>query len=215
MLPLAEQVLLLLLDQRRGEFLPVGKFVLARAMVGAVLMDLAFANRIDTDTTSLWAVDRTPTGNPLFDGVLERVAGSETTEPANAWIKILSEVEADRIRERALAALVERGILKIREEKKLWVFQSRRYVMVDDRTSRDAKLRVMNVLLSDEIPDPQDIALVCLTDVCGILRVVFDDREIERITPRLKQIRKMDLIGREMIEQLTVWKLGSKGQVDA
>ncbi len=214
MLPLGEQILLLLLDERRGEFEPIGKYVLARAMVGAVLMDLAFANRIDTDTTSLWVVDRTPTGNPLFDSVLERVAGSATTEPASAWIKTLSEEQADRIRERALAGLVQRGILMIREEKKLWVLQSRRYSTIDDTAGRDAKLRLMNVLFSDQIPDPQDIALVCLTDVCGILRVVFEDREIERIAPRLKQIRMMDLIGREMIAELAVWKLGSNRPVD-
>ena len=72
----------------------------------------------------------------------------------------------------------------------------------------------MNVLFSDQIPDPQDIALVCLTDVCGILRVVFEDREIERIAPRLKQIRMMDLIGREMIAELAVWKLGCNRPVD-
>ncbi len=183
-------------------------------MVGAVLMDLAFANRIDTDTTSLWVVDRTPTGNPLFDSVLERVAGSATTEPASAWIKTLSEEQADRIRERALAGLVQRGILMIREEKKLWDLQFRRYSTIDDTAGRDAKLRLMNVLFSDQIPDPQDIALVCPTDVFGILRVVFEDREIERIAPRLKQIRMMDLIGREMIAELAVWKLGSNRPVD-
>ena len=92
--------------------------------------------------------------------------------------------------------------------------QSRRYSTIDDTAGRDAKLRLMNVLFSDQIPDPQDIALVCLTDVCGILRVVFEDREIERIVPRLKQIRMMDLIGREMIAELAVWKLGSNRPVD-
>ena len=49
------------------------------------------------------------------------------------------------------------------EEKKLWVLQSRRYSTIDDTAGRDAKLRLMNVLFSDQIPDPQDIALVCLT----------------------------------------------------
>ena len=42
MLPLSEQILVLLLDEKREEFLPIGKYFLARALVGAVLMDLAF-----------------------------------------------------------------------------------------------------------------------------------------------------------------------------
>ena len=214
MLPLAEQMLVLLLDEEREEFLPIGKYSLARALVGAVLMDLAFANRIDTDTESLMVLDRTPTGNSLMDTVLERIVGSETTESASAWIEILSEEEADRIRERALNGLVESGILEVREKTKLLVFPSRRYVMIDRTSGRDAKLRIMNVLFSDLIPDPRDVALVCLVDACGILRTVFEAREIERVMPRIELIRKMDLIGREMNAQLAVWKLGYKRPAD-
>ena len=214
MLPLADQVLVLLLDEERGDFLPIGKYTLARALVGAVLMDLAFANRIDTDTESLMVLDRTPTGNPLLDSVLERVAGSETTKAAYAWIEILSEEEVNRIRERVLAGLVERGVLEVREKRKLGIFPSRRYVMIDKASGRDAKLRIMNVLFSDLIPDPRDVALVCLADACGILRTVFEAREIERVMPRIELIRKMDLIGREMIAQLAVWKLGYKRPAD-
>ena len=214
MLPLADQVLVLLLDEEREDFLPIGKYALARALVGAVLMDLAFANRIDTDTESLMVLDRTPTGNPLLDSVLERVAGSETTKAAYAWIEILSEEEVNRIRERVLAGLVERGVLEVREKRKLGIFPSRRYVMIDKASGRDAKLRIMNVLFSDLIPDPRDVALVCLADACGILRTVFEAREIERVMPRIELIRKMDLIGREMIAQLAVWKLGYKRPAD-
>ena len=214
MLPLAEQILVLLLDEQRGEFLPVSKFALARVLIGAILMDLAFASRIDTDTASLMIIDRTPTGNPLFDSVLERVGASETTKSAYAWIEILSEEEADKIRERALAGMVERGILEIREARKLWVFKSRRYFTTEHTIDRDTKLRIMNVLYSDQIPDPRDIALVCLADACGILSAVFEAREIERIMPRIDLINKMDLIGREMIGQLAVWKLGYKRPAD-
>ena len=214
MLPLAEQVLVLLLDEEREEFLSIGKYSLARALIGAVLMDLAFANRIDTDTESLMVLDRTPTGNPLMDSVLERIVGSETTESASAWIEILSEEEADRIRERALNGLVESGILEVRKKTKLLVFPSRRYVMIDKASGRDAKLRIMNVLFSDLIPDPRDVALVCLADACGILRTVFEARVIERVMPRIELIRKMDLIGREMNAQLAVWKLGYKRPAD-
>ena len=214
MLPLAEQILVLLLDEQRGEFIPISKYALARALIGAILMDLAFASRIDTDTASLMIIDRTPTGNPLFDSVLERVGGSETTKSAYAWIEILSEEEADNIRERALAGMVERGILEIREARKLWVFKSRRYFMTEHTIDRDTKLHIMNVLYSDQIPDPRDVALVCLADACGILSAVFEAREIERITPRIELIRKIDLIGREMIRQLAVWKLGYKRPAD-
>ena len=53
-------------------------------------------------------------------------------------------------------------------------------------------------MLSDDIPDPRDIALLSLVDACQILPELFPDREIEQIAPRIQQLRKMDLIGREV-----------------
>lgn len=215
MLTLAEQILILLFDEERREFLSIGKYTLVRAMVAAVLMDLAFANRIDTDTERLLVLDREPTGNPLMDSVLERIAHSQGTKSASRWIEILAEEEVNTIRQRALDGLVERGFLKVQKEMRLLVFPSRRYAIVDISTARDAKLRIMNVLFSDVIPEPQDVSLVCLADACGILRTVFDVREIERIMPRIELMHKMDLIGREMIAQLSVWKLGYRRRPQA
>ena len=67
-----------------------------------------------------------------------------------------------------MASLVERGILERREEKFLWVFRARRYPMVDGKVEREAKRRIADVLFSDEIPDPRDVALICLADACEI-----------------------------------------------
>ena len=91
-----------------------------------------------------------------------------------------------------------RGILERREEKFLWVFRSRRYPMIDGKAEREAKKRIADVLFTDEIPHPRDVALICLADACGILRAVFEEREIKRVAPRIELLRKMDLIGREM-----------------
>lgn len=70
-------LLLLLLDEEEGIFQSVGKNTLELAMAGAVLMELAFADRIDTDLEHLMVIDRAPTGNPLLDDVLERIAQGE------------------------------------------------------------------------------------------------------------------------------------------
>ena len=67
MLTFTEEILLLLLDDKDGSFVPIPKVNLGCAIGGAVLMDLAFAYRIDTDPESLVVNDRTPTGNPILD----------------------------------------------------------------------------------------------------------------------------------------------------
>ena len=203
MLTFYEEIMVLLLHDENGTFLPVSEHTLNRALTGAVLMDLAFANRIDTDPQRLTVIDSSPTGDPLLDRTLARIAGEEAASDSRTWIEALSAEEASAeqaltIRSAALDKLVERGVLERREEKFLWVFRSRRYPTIDGRVEQEAKKRIADVLFSDEIPDPKDVALICLVDSCNILQTIFSKREIGRAGPRIEQLRKMDLIGREM-----------------
>jgi hypothetical protein len=197
MLTFAEEMLLLMLDDD-GVFLPTRGGAVEHVLAGAVLMDLAFANRIDTDPEQLVSLDRTPTGNPILDRVLARITNSDETKDTRGWIETLAGQGTTEIRQQALASLIERGILESQDEKFLWVFRARRYPTIDGRVEREVKLRIADVLLSDDTPDPRDVAMICLVDACDFLRDIFSARELERATPRIKQLRKMDLIGREV-----------------
>ena len=102
---------------------------------------------------------------------------------------------------------MERGILRREEDRFLWVFQSRRYPVVDGEAEREVKLRIMEVLFGNEIPDPRDIVLICLADSCGILRELLSARELERATQRIDEVRKLDLIGQAVSK--AVWDIQS------
>ena len=103
-------------------------------MTGSVLMELAFADRLDTDLERVTILDRAPIGDPLLDRVLERIAHDVQTNDTKAWIETLSVEETAAIQEHALASLTQRGILR-REEKRLfqetvkhlWVFRPPRH----------------------------------------------------------------------------------------
>ena len=80
--------------------------------------------------------------------------------------------------------------------------------MVDGKAEREVKLRIMGVLFSDEIPDPRDVVIICLVDACHIFRELLSKRELEQATPRIEQVRKLDLIGQAMaqaIRDIEVW----------
>ena len=206
MITFAEETLALLLDDKTGAFLPIGKYALEHALVGGVLMDLAFADRIDTDPEQLIIIDASPTGNAMLDGVLQRIGSSEKTRDTAAWLEIISEEQGESIQEQAIDSLVERGVLERKEEKYLWVFRARRYPMIDGELQREARQRVVGVLFSGDIPDPRDIALICIADACGLLKTVFGEKELDDVAARLDQLRRMDLIGRELITQLSAWR---------
>ena len=111
MLRFAEEILLLLLDENRGDLTPVPGWSLSCALAGAMLMDLALENRIDTDLEQLMLVDATPLGDDLLDPVLAEIAQSERTHPARFWVEHFA-AQADDLRERALARLAERNIVE-------------------------------------------------------------------------------------------------------
>ena len=193
----AEEILLLLLHDENGKFERVSDWSMRFALAGAQLMELANADRIDTDLDTLSLLNDEPLGMPSLDGLLNEIRDAKDQHDARFWLEHLA-LNADLIREEMLENLVRRGILHQKEDRFLWVFKSRHYPVVDGQFEREVKLRIMEVLFSDVIPDPHDIALIVLADACGILRSIFSDRTYEGTEDRIMQIRQMDLIGRAM-----------------
>ena len=192
-LTFTEEILLLLLGEEDGAFLPVNSNAFECALAGATLMDLAFALRIDTDLESLMVLNENPTGMPMLDRVLAKIAAHPKVMDAQFWVRLLASEEAGAIREEALASLADRGILEQRERRRVG-----HYPMRDGTAQREIKLHIREVVLSDDIPDPRDVGRIALADACSIFPEVLSEREIRRAAPRIRQLRMMDLIGREV-----------------
>jgi hypothetical protein len=198
MLSFVEEILLLLHDDATGDFVELPHAVFTLVLGGAALMDLAIHNRIDTDLEHLTVVDRTPLGDDILDDVLMRVAKVEDAsggeiETTEALYEAATYAEI--YRPKALWRLIARGILKEENGRHLWVFRSRRYPLIDDSEQQEVRARLRHILLTDEIPDPRDIVLICLVDACALMRFVLSRQEIEATAVRVEQLRKMDLIG--------------------
>lgn len=197
MLTFAEELILLLNDED-GAPLPVQEDALACALVGALLMDLAFAYRIDTDLQALVVTDQTPTGNPALDRILAKIAARPEAADTRTWIRELSVDEAAAIQEDLLSGLVERGILARRVDRFFWTLRTPRHPVVNGQAAQGIHRRIREVLHSDDIPDPRDIALIALLDACDLLPDLFPAQEIKQCRARIEQLRLMDLIGREL-----------------
>ena len=202
----AEEITLLMLNDEDGEFVRVPGWSLQCAYAGAVLMDLALENRIDTDINRLVLIDPTPVGDDLLDPILAQIAQASDTHDARHWVEQIAD-SAEQIRERALNRLVDGGVLRREDDRFLWVFQSRRYPIVDGEADREVKLRIMEVLFGNDIPDPRDVVIIALADSCGILKELLSSRELERAWERIEQVRKLDLIGQAVSH--AVWDIQS------
>jgi golgi phosphoprotein 3 len=194
MLGFAEEILLLQLDDTHGRFIDLPLSAADVVLAGAALMELALGNRVDSDLEHLILVDRTPTGDDILDDVLERLGQAGAGLSVAAALELIT-ANAEKYQQRALKRLVAKGILREEDGRFLWVFHTRRYPVVDDREQREVKARLHQILLTDEIPDPRDVVLICLIDACGLLDLVLRPDEIARTKIRVDQLSRLDLIG--------------------
>lgn len=203
-LTLLEEFLLLALDDQTGQLHPLARSTLDCAAAGAVLMDLTLRNRIDNDLRDMFVVDATPTGDDLLDPVLQlmSLAPVLTPHPIAYWLRQMAD-EGEALREKALRRLEKRGIISRQDKKILWVFGSRRYPLIEDKEVREVKLRILGVVLGEEIPSPHDVMLTGLAESCGLFRYILSAHEAEAASARIAQVARMDLIGQAVAKGVT------------
>lgn len=194
MLRFTEEILLLALDDQTGRLQPLPERALEFALAGAVLMELAFLKRLDTDATHLIITDSSPTGDAVLDEALRALPKEETNLTIQ---KALARValKAATLRDLVFKSLVRKGILTQHEQKFLWMLRERRYPIVDNREEREVRARIRDVVLDpDTIPDPRDVVLIGLMDACDLSNVVFSEDELQQAGERIKKIARMDFI---------------------
>lgn len=201
MLRIVEEILLLLIDTERGDirasFSPRSRDI---ALAGAVLMDLALENRIDTDLEKLELLDPTPVGDELLDPALSAIAQASGSHSTAYWIGRTAERGAE-LRQETIDRLIDRGILEAESNGLVFfsrlVSRARRYP-ADGQGQRieDVQSRVMRQLFGDDVPDPRDIVIISLAAACGVFERILSREELADVAERIDLISRMELIGR-------------------
>ncbi|HUD51403.1 GOLPH3/VPS74 family protein [Parvibaculum sp.] len=205
MLTVPEEFLLLTVKDDEGGFVDIPREAVSAGFIGAAIMELALQNRIDSDLDRIWIVDKAPTGEACVDLVLQQIAAPGFDLEAAKLIDQLV-VYGNQVRELALDRLCERKILAKAEGRVLWFLKARRYPVVDGKEIREVKLRLLEILLRDELPDPRDVCLMSLAETCGIIRQIVPASELKRASERLATLAKMDLIGQNVTRYITIFQ---------
>ena len=210
MLRVTEELLLLIMDAESGDIqhsLPAHQR--DAVIAGAVLMDLALENRVDTDAERLFLIDPKPVDDDLLDATLLDIVGATETHDTAYWIARTAG-RGSAIRKRALDRLLAHGIL-VAEANGL-VFPSRsvarahRYPTLDGETREDVRTRVMTTLFSDDIPGPRDVVIIGLAAACRVFESILSREELAEVRERIDAISRLDLMGRTIRESIRTIK---------
>src|ERR1700704_3197221 len=90
MLRLAEELMLVAFDAKRGGIARAGNRVLPFGLVGAHFMELALAGRVIVESGKCVVADASPTADELLDWLLATIAGSKRRQSLSEWVAKLA-----------------------------------------------------------------------------------------------------------------------------
>lgn len=195
MLTISEEILLLMLDDETGWLsvaLPGDR--IRAAIGGAVLMDLALVDRVDTDLDHLFLVSPDPVGEPVLDHALKRIAAEGERRSVDHWVDAFTNGH-EAVRSLIDDRLVARGVVSRDRYNRLLVMGGHHLVDADGHPYRHVRRRLAGELMNEEIPDPRDIMIISLVDTCMLWPGLIDEFRYELLAPRIRQIARLDLIG--------------------
>ncbi|GAB2680674.1 GOLPH3/VPS74 family protein [Thalassiella azotivora] len=196
---LAEELLLLLLDEHTGRPLVDGSR-LDPALAGAVLAELALGGHVVVSDGTQHGADGGPlpvgrlltTGapapaDPLLGEALARVAHRSGRKPQDALGPL-----ARGLREGLLNRLTAAGIVQEREGRVLGLFRTRAWPETDPHPEQRVRHRLRWVVLGGHPGDPRTTALVGLLAAVDALHKVVPDGDRKAVARRAKDLTSAD-----------------------
>jgi hypothetical protein len=203
-----EEVMLLALRDERGTIESGAWYQMA--VGGAVLAELVLAERVqivkDGKHSLIQLLSHEPVGDALIDEWLERIAADPKTRRVAHWVQKISATKD--LKGRVARDLAERGILRVDEDKILFLFTRETYPEVNPQPEQALRDRLRaSVLESSGEVDPRTALLLSLAKGTGLMQLVFDKAERKAHKQRIETVVNGEACGRavrELVEATTV-----------
>jgi hypothetical protein len=180
MVTLVDEIVLLAYDDTTGRnragYLEYG-------MAGAVVLELALAERVDLEEGKVHVADPSPVGDPLLDESLAALAADKPRKP-----KAVVERLSKGLKGRVLEDLTARGLLREERDKILGIFPFRRHLPHDAGVEADARRRLKSAVDLGRAGDARTAGLASLVFALNLERVVLPDRKKSEVRKALKAI---------------------------
>jgi golgi phosphoprotein 3 len=194
-LTLAEELLLLALDDPKGTIPMTAAQPLKYGLAGATIMDLMLIGKLTNDDKNIVAVDATLTGNEIQDQVLTTIAAAERPRDVKYWVGELG-TDIKRHQDWLEERLVQRGILRREVHRFLGIIPSQRYPTDDPLPEQSVRERIRTAVLGDASPDPRTATLISIAKACSVLDNLFTREECKQTKRRVEEIIQGETLGK-------------------
>jgi hypothetical protein len=160
---------------------------LGNGLGGALLLELALAEKVDVVDKKVVVLDPAPTGDALIDQALRQVVAEPKARGAGHWIAKF----AKDARALVLDQLVDQGVVRREKDKVLWVFPRTRYPAahgVEPVAETEARQRMVAAVSGTGPVEPRTAALCALVAATGMDKKIFADLDRRQVKDRLKEI---------------------------
>lgn len=196
MLSLAEELLLLALEDEKGTVPGDVQTPLKYGLAAAGLVDLLLAGKLAVGAKNKVSVlDAASTGDEMRDEMLALLGRSKRDKSVIDWVRQIGNGGMKRVQERLEERLDARGILRLEEGRFLRLIPWHHYPTVDGSPEAETRERLRGALLAGEQPGDRDSALISLARACKLLDRLFPKEERKRVEARAKEIGQGNLAG--------------------
>lgn len=201
MLTLAEELMLLAVDDKTGQIVPNaqsargGQGPLKMGLVSAALTELTLTKKLAVDGMgSLIAANANPTGDVLHDEIVNRVWRTQPPRPTHFWLQGLTN-DLHNVERQVIESLVRRGALRVEESRKFFIVREVRYPEQNGGFERNTRERLRDVVIRGVQPDERTMALIGLIKMTHLLETVFDYTEWEQARRRIDELTNPQFAG--------------------
>lgn len=199
MLIQCEKLLLLSIEDRKGNVTSFTIGSLRYGLAGAVLADLAVLGKVRVSKNKLALVDATLTGDKILDGALNAISSEDRAYKVTRWIHLLGD---RKIAQRIIDQLVVKKVLRHEDKRFLWVIPFGDNPQQNGSAKYLIKQHLRSVVLAGEKPEPDTVVLLSLLKACRLMNLVFTRDERKAANQRVNELVKGEEFGRAVARSI-------------
>ncbi|MGH8875983.1 MAG: GOLPH3/VPS74 family protein [Stackebrandtia sp.] len=180
MMILAEELQLLAMDDRGVK---TSLSDLNTGSVGAALLDLALAERVDLVDKKVVVTNPSPTAHPVLDEVSRQIATDKPRTP-QGWTTMLYW----KLSRQVVDTMVDRGLVRREKKKFLGMFPSTRHPSTSPSARTEIQQRLASAAANGQAPDARTAALAALVHSLGMEKQALPELPSGEAKKALKSI---------------------------